>query len=100
MSSLCVFEHGKVREFPREKTPSLSLEKIHIKQIRFNASACIRIGALGEYPSLSPFLNDEACSTQGVEVTYPRSQSKFLPRQMADPGLMWFCYHMVYLVLK
>lgn len=51
---------------------------------------CIWIGALGEYPGPSPLLKDEACRAQRGQVTYARSQSEFVSRPRAHPGLMFF----------
>lgn len=45
--------------------------------------------ALGGYPGSSPLLKDEAYMAQRGEITYSRSQSKFLS------GLMLFIYHTV-----
>lgn len=88
---LCVFEHGKMRQFPGEKkTLSFVTRKCMWKKHGSMPEECMWIGALGEYPGPSPLLKDEACRTQRGQITYARSQSEFVSRPRAHPGLMFF----------
>lgn len=76
----------KMREFPRGKNPQFVTKKSMWEQHGSMPEEYIWTRALGEYRSLSPLLKDELCTNQGREVSYPRSQSKFMSR----PRARWF----------
>lgn len=85
----------KMREFPRGKNPQFVTKKSMWEQHGSMPEEYIWTGALGEYPSPSPLLKDEVCTIWRREITYPRSQSKFVSRPRAWCFSSIILYHVV-----
>lgn len=74
-------EGGKMREFPKgKKNPQFVTKKSMWEKHGSMPEEYIWTRDLGEYPSLSPLLKDEVCIIQRGEITYLRSQSKFVSK--------------------
>lgn len=92
VSCLRVFEHRKkLGEFPWEKkTLNLSQENSCEKNMDWCLRNAYELERLVKYAGPAPLFKDEACRAQRGMITWARSQSKFVLRPGADPGLMLF----------